>query len=41
MKDYSMFYRKYKNNKYISKRKQKENDKLKDLKKFIEESYGT
>ena len=40
MKDYSIFYRKYKANKYINKKKGKDNEKLKNLKKFIEESYG-
>jgi len=32
MKDYSIFYKKYKMNKYSNKRKLKENEKLKHLK---------
>lgn len=40
MKDYSVFYRKYKQNKNSNKRKQKENEKLSSLKKYIEKSYG-
>jgi hypothetical protein len=39
MKDYSMFYKKYKQNRYQTKMKHQENDKIKNLNSFLEDSY--
>jgi hypothetical protein len=39
MKDYSVFYRKYKGNKSQNKKKQKESEKMKDLKRSVNQLY--
>lgn len=40
MKDYSIFYKKYKQNKYMSKKHNKDSEKIRNLKKEIEVSFS-
>lgn len=40
MKDYSVFYKKYKQNKYLNKKHNKESEKIRNLKKEIEVTLG-